>query len=189
MTTQTDVHATLTELADLLERIPAEADGPTPCDDFPIPALRRHVVGWLTAFTDGFSRPDGACSDADAVAVAGDGSAQVRGLRDRLDAALTAGAGERPLSIGGSAMPGDLALAMILWEYQVHGWDLARAAGLPWNPDVDALAATLAFAPGMLSPDNQGEGMTFAAPVPVPEDAPPLDRLVGLSGRRPDWAA
>ena len=86
-------------------------------------------------------------------------------------------------------MPGDMALSMILWEYQVHGWDLARATGQPWSPPAAAAEESLDFAPGMLTTDYQGEGKAFAPPVPVPETAPRLDRLLGLSGRDPAWSA
>jgi hypothetical protein len=55
-------------------------------------------------------------------------------------------------------MPGDLALGMILWEYQVHVWDLAVATGQPWTPPADATEVSLVFAPGMLTEDYQGEG-------------------------------
>lgn len=48
--------------------------------------------------------------------------------------------------------------------------------------------ASLAFAPGMLTGDYQGEAKTFGPRVDVPEDAPAIDRLVGLSGRDPRWA-
>ncbi len=70
-------------------------------------------------------------------------------------------------------MPGEMALGMILWEYQVHGWDLARATGQPWNPPAAAAEESLGFAPAMLTPDDQGAGKPFADAVAVPEDAPP----------------
>jgi uncharacterized protein (TIGR03086 family) len=76
---------------------------------------------------------------------------------------------------------------MILWEYQVHGWDLARATGQPWSPPAAAVAESLAFAPGMLTSDYQGEGKAFGPQVAVPESAPAFDRLLGLSGRDPAW--
>ncbi len=84
-------------------------------------------------------------------------------------------------------MPGELALGMVLWEYQVHGWDLARATGQPWAPPAAASLASLAFAPAMLTEDYQGEGKPFAKRLDVPADASPLDRLLGLSGRDPHW--
>lgn len=106
----------------------------------------------------------------------------------QLDRAVRAGAAERPLRLGESAMPGELALGMILWEYHVHGWDLAVATGQPWTPPAEAAEASLAFAPGMLTPDYQGEGKSFGPPVDVPWDAPALDRLLGISGRDPHWS-
>jgi hypothetical protein len=39
----------------------------------------------------------------------------------------------------------------------------------------------------MLSDDYQGEGKTFGPRVPVPTDSPALERLLGLSGRDPQW--
>ena len=181
--------AVLRPLADLLDTIPAgQASAPTPCTDYDVAALRAHVVGWLTAFTDGYTSASGQCSDPDAVTVAGAGGDQVRALADRLTTALPA-AVERPLRIGGSAMPGDMALQMILWEYQVHGWDLAAATGQTWRPDRAGLETSLEFAPGMLTPDFQGAGKPFAPQVEVTSDATPLDRLLGLSGRDPQWSA
>ena len=106
-----------------------------------------------------------------------------------VDEALAGGAADRPLSLGEAAMPGDMALSMILWEYQVHGWDLAVALGRPWSPDEQGLEASLAFAPMMLTDDYQGEGRPFAPRVPVPDDAPALNRLVAVSGRDPRWSA
>jgi uncharacterized protein (TIGR03086 family) len=84
-------------------------------------------------------------------------------------------------------MPGDLALSMILWEYLVHGWDLARATGQPWQPAEAATTAALEFAPGMLTPDYQGEGKAFGPRIEVPPNASAFDQLLGLSGRDPAW--
>jgi len=111
----------------------------------------------------------------------------VQAAAELLVPAVRGGAAARPLKLGDAAMPGEMALGMILWEYQVHGWDLARATGQPWHPPAAAAEQSVIFAPTMLTDDYQGEGKMFAQPVAVPQDAPPLDRLLGLSGRRPDW--
>lgn len=185
MDTSAALIRTLDQLADLLDKAAsAPPNSPTPCTEFDVAALRHHIVGWLTAFTDGYMADDHTCSDPDAVTVQGSGADQVRDAAARLRTALP-GALAHPLEIGDAGMPGDMAASMILWEYQVHGWDLAQAADLQWNPDDDALEASLAFAPAMLTPDFQGEGKSFAPAVAVADSAPALERLVGLSGRRP----
>jgi len=176
----------LDQLAALLdEAADTSPTAPTPCAEFDFQTLRGHVVGWLTAFTDGYTSDDHLCSDPESVTVEGSGAEQVRRNAARLAEALP-GALAHPLSIGDSAMPGDMAASMILWEYQVHGWDLAQAAGLPWSPDVDGLEASLMFAPNMLTPDFQGEGKIFGPAVDVPAEASAMDRLAAMSGRRPE---
>lgn len=180
----------LDELATVVSNIkPEQLHDPTPCTDYDVEQLRDHVVGWLSTFADGFADPNGQAPRAtlDDYRAPAEPATEIRAAAERLDRALRAGAAERPLRLGEAAMPGELALGMILWEYQVHGWDLARATGQPWAPAAAASLESLAFAPGMLTPDYQGEGKAFGEPVPVAPDAPPLDRLLGLSGRDPGW--
>jgi uncharacterized protein (TIGR03086 family) len=165
---------------------------PTPCTELDVAKLRTHVLGWLTTFAAGFADPGGQAplEALDGYTVPADPAAEVRSASDRMAAALRGGgAAGRPMRLGTSAMPGDMALSMILWEYQVHGWDLARATGQPWSPPAEAAEESLEFAPGMLTDDYQGEGKAFAPRVPVPATAPALDRLLGLSGRDPAWPA
>lgn len=181
-------------LSDLSEIIGSIRDDqrsdPTPCTEENVGELETHVVGWLSTFSDGFADPDGRApmTNLDGYECPPDPAGTVSAAAEQLDSAVRSGAGERSLSLGESAMPGDMALSMILWEYLVHGWDLARATGQPWRPDPQAAAAALDFAPGMLTPDYQGEGKAFGPPVPVPDSAPAMDRLLGLSGRDPGWA-
>jgi uncharacterized protein (TIGR03086 family) len=195
MTTATDrtadlLGAVLADLAPVLGGITAEQlHDPTPCTELDVEQLRDHVVGWLATFAAGFADPDGQAPRAglDGYQAPADPAAAARAAARVIDTAIRGGAAQRPLRLGSSAMPGDMALSMILWEYQVHGWDLARATGQPWSPPPAAAEESLAFAPGMLTPDYQGEGKAFAPRVPVPGGAPPLDRLLGLSGRQPGW--
>jgi uncharacterized protein (TIGR03086 family) len=195
MTTSTDTTVSLLEpVLDDLARVvaavtPGQLQAPTPCTDWDVSQLRDHVVGWLATFAAGFADPGGQAPRAslDGYEPPADPAAEVRAAAHTLTGAVRAGAASRPLRLGTSAMPGDVALNMILWEYQVHGWDLARATGQDWRPPAAAAQASLAFAPAMLTGDYQGEGKAFAPRVPVPATAPPLDRLLGLSGRDPGW--
>jgi uncharacterized protein (TIGR03086 family) len=170
---------------------PQQLHDPTPCAQYDVAQLRDHVLGWLTTFAAGFADPDGQAPRASlsGYQAPDDAAAAVRTAAGTLDRALRSGAAARPLRLGDSAMPGELALGMILWEYQVHGWDLACATGQPWSPPAEAALESLSFAPAMLTDDYQGDGKAFGKPVSVPEQAPPLDRLLGLSGRDPGWRA
>lgn len=149
--------------------------------------MTEHVVGWSTSFAAGLADPGGQAPPGP-TSVDGDAATAVRAAAERIDAGLAAGAAGRPLLLGEQGMPGDMALSMILWEYQVHGWDLAAALGRDWAPEPEGLEASLAFAPAMLTPEFQGPDKPFAPRVPVADDAPAMDRLVALSGRDPLWA-
>jgi uncharacterized protein (TIGR03086 family) len=182
--------AVLTDLAQVVGAVTEkQLHEPTPCTSYDVGQLRDHVLGWLTTFADGFADPDGQAPRAsiDGYSAPADAAAEVRSAADRLGQALGQGAAARPLRLGDSAMPGELALGMILLEYQVHGWDLARATGQPWSPPDAAVQASLAFAPAMLTDDYQGDGKMFAEPVAVADTAPPFERLLGLTGRDPAW--
>lgn len=179
----------LYQVADVLDAVrPDQADAATPCTEFTVADLRAHIVGWSNAFGAGFVDPGGQAPEHTAATVQGNGAAQVRDAGDRIAAGIADGGAERDLVLAdGGAMPGRMALAMVLWEYQVHGWDLARATGQDWAPDPEPVAASISFADQMLTPDVQGEGKSFAPRVEVPADAAAIDRLVAISGRDPAW--
>ena len=67
----------------------------------------------------------------------------------------------------------------------VHAWDLGVAVGYPGPLPADAVAAIFPLAQAIV--DRTPAGM-FDPPVDVGADAPVIDRLVALTGRRPRWA-
>ncbi|SCG10218.1 TIGR03086 family protein [Streptomyces sp. Ncost-T6T-2b] len=86
---------------------------------------------------------------------------------------------------GGIELPGEVAGAVALNELVIHGWDLARSTGQPYAAgEAELRSCEVLLAPDEDDPDRGG---IFAPPVPVPTDAPLLDRVIALSGRRPDW--
>jgi uncharacterized protein (TIGR03086 family) len=86
---------------------------------------------------------------------------------------------------GPEPLPAAMVGGMAVGELVVHGWDLGRALGLEptWEPGVlTVVHAEVAATAGI------GREMgVYGAAVPVPEEAPALDRLLGLTGRDPHW--
>jgi uncharacterized protein (TIGR03086 family) len=88
---------------------------------------------------------------------------------------------------GGLELPAEVAGLVALNELVVHAWDLARATGQPYRGDEASLEAAHAFLGSIATePGVQREG-PFGPVVEVPDDAPLADRVVALSGRRPEW--
>ncbi len=112
-------------------------------------------------------------------------------LPGRLDALVAAwrepGAGEGMTSAGGLTLPAADVAVVTLDELVLHGWDLARATGQPYDPDPRDVAAILPFLEAFGS--SEGVPGLFGPAVPVPDDAPAFDRALGLSGRDPAWRA
>ncbi|MDO5501503.1 MAG: TIGR03086 family metal-binding protein, partial [Propionibacteriaceae bacterium] len=85
---------------------------------------------------------------------------------------------------------GDVPLAAVIDGFYssdvfMHSWDLARATGQEVELDADSATAMHAGMSAM-GPALQQSGQ-FGEPVPVAEDADPVDRLMGLIGRDPQW--
>jgi uncharacterized protein (TIGR03086 family) len=85
---------------------------------------------------------------------------------------------------GGIEMPADIVGLVALDELLVHGWDIAVATGRPYAPPDHEIEAAMAFVTSFEAPRD---GTLFGRIVPVADDATPLDRLLGLTGRDPSW--
>jgi uncharacterized protein (TIGR03086 family) len=70
-------------------------------------------------------------------------------------------------------------------EVLAHGWDLARATGqaVTGFPE-DVAERAVGRSRRQLTARPEGPGAPFAPEVPVPDDAPAVDRLAGFLGRR-----
>jgi uncharacterized protein (TIGR03086 family) len=87
-------------------------------------------------------------------------------------------------------MSGDAVLGMALGEYIIHAWDLATATGQPYAVPESAVVPAHEFLKGMVAPEYRGpDSGFFDAEVAVPDNAPPLGKLLGFAGRDPQWQA
>ncbi|MFE5217821.1 MULTISPECIES: TIGR03086 family metal-binding protein [unclassified Streptomyces] len=164
----------------------------TPCPDLPVRNLLGHLLHLSVAFRDAARKDLGAATDTNPNATLPDIGP---GWREELPKVLDelADAWRDPAAwtgdtrAGGVDLPGAVAGAVVADELVIHGWDLARALGLPYDPDPDALASAHGFLRAAAADDPSRGGGIFGPVVPVPADAPLLDRAVGLSGRDPGW--
>jgi uncharacterized protein (TIGR03086 family) len=88
---------------------------------------------------------------------------------------------------GGIDMPGNVAGSVAINEVLVHGWDLAAATSHEFGGDPQLVEAARSFVEPTAAKNPDGVEGLFGPPVAVPDDAPPLDRLIGLTGRDPAW--
>ncbi|MEU9961904.1 TIGR03086 family metal-binding protein [Streptomyces sp. NPDC050982] len=179
-------------VARLAEEVGEEQlDAVTPCPEYAVRHLLGHLAGLSVAFRDAGRKDLGATTDTDPTSRLPD---VMPGWRAELPKVLgeLAEAWRDPAAwtgetrAGGVELPGEVAGIVAADELVVHGWDLARATGQPYAPDAAALNAAYE----MLAPsvDDPSRGTIFGPVVPVPEGAPLLDRVIGLSGRDPGWA-
>ncbi|MFI6439868.1 TIGR03086 family metal-binding protein [Streptomyces sp. NPDC050759] len=164
--------------------------GPTPCPDLAVHNLLGHLLGLAAAFRDAARKDLGATTDTpptDSVPDIGPGwREELPKVLDELAEAWRDPAAWTGMTrAGGVDLPGEVAAAVAIDELVVHGWDLARATGQTYEPDPAALRVTYDFL--LAAVDDPSRGEIFGPVVPVPQDAPLLDRAIGLSGRDPGW--
>ncbi|GGV79316.1 TIGR03086 family metal-binding protein [Streptomyces griseoloalbus] len=177
-------------VARLAEGVPDEllADG-TPCPDYAVRNVLGHLLGLAVAFRDAGRKKLGVTTDTSpgsAVPDIGPGWREElpKALDELADAWRDPAAWTGMTRAGGVDLPGEVAGAVAVDELVIHGWDLARATGQDYAPDPAALRLVHDFLDAAAGEADRG---AFGPVVPVPPDAPLLDRAVGLSGRDPHW--
>jgi uncharacterized protein (TIGR03086 family) len=163
---------------------------PTPCPRYAVRHLLGHLAGLAVAFRDAGRKDLGVTTDTSPEAALPDigtgWRAELPKVLDELAEAWRNPAAWTGMTrAGGVDLPGEVAGLVATDELVIHGWDLARATGQPYEPDPAALQACHALLAA--DADDPDRGDIFGPVVPVPADAPLLDRAVGLSGRDPGW--
>jgi uncharacterized protein (TIGR03086 family) len=186
------IFAVLHDLDRLSTTLSTEQESlPTPCPEFDVRALRRHLLGWLDYFGDAFQDPSGN-ERPDPLAYTGPDElgAGIGKLAATLRCALDEGVATVVVNVPrlGGAYPGSAVVDLLLIEVLGHGWDLARAVGQSWTPDPGTSEHALAVLQAIMQPEYRHPGMPFGAEVAVAEDASALDRFVAFTGRDPGWA-
>jgi uncharacterized protein (TIGR03086 family) len=168
---------------------------PTPCAAWDLGALLAHMTAQHRGFAaaaDGRGadltvwqpvRDAGAAEAVRRYAAAADEVIAAFAAEDVLDRAFLL-----PEFTTERTFPGRLAVGFHLVDYVVHGWDVARALDVAYQPAADVLAMTLPIARAV--PDGEARtvpGAAFAPGLAVPEGADPLTEILLLLGRDPAW--
>ncbi|WP_409462414.1 TIGR03086 family metal-binding protein [Amycolatopsis sp. GA6-003] len=161
-------------------------DAPTPCPEWTVRELVNHLVLGHRLFTAVLRGEPGGPLDPRSSDVLG--TDPVAAYQDAVAGLLAAfrqpGVLERVYEVPAGTVPGIAAVQLRIVEELVHGWDLARATGQKPNFEDAVVERGIAFSAAKLA-DLPAERRPFAPPVPVADDAPPLDRLAALLGRSP----
>jgi uncharacterized protein (TIGR03086 family) len=185
---QLDLEPAARRLANLVTAVPADAlDRPTPCEQYAVGDLLDHIAGFAVAFTAAARKtPLGGAGSGDAQRLPPDWRERIpRLLITAGEAWRDPGAWTGMTAAGGVDLPGDVAGAVALDELVLHGWDLAKATDQPAGYDGPGLEAVYETVSHFRAADVDG---LFGPAVQIPDDAPLLDRILGLAGRDPAWA-
>jgi uncharacterized protein (TIGR03086 family) len=110
-----------------------------------------------------------------------------RELRAAAEAWAAPGTWDGDTVMGATPMPASIVGPMMLAEFAVHGWDVARTVGADVEVPDDLGRAVLTAVEGMAQMGR--DGGWYGPEVPVPADAPAFDRALGLAGRDPAWTS
>jgi uncharacterized protein (TIGR03086 family) len=190
MTTALDLGPQAAEVARVVAAVrDDQLTDPTPCDGTSVAAMLDHLVGLTLAFRRGAEKtPQDGGPSADADLLPADWRERLPAQLDALVAAWQQpSAWEGFTEVGGVNMPAAAMGVVALNEVLVHGWDLAAAVGRPYDVDPAAAQRCLEFAVELATDAPEVRNGMYGPSVPVPEDAPVFDRLLGQTGRDPAW--
>ncbi|MBQ1024883.1 TIGR03086 family metal-binding protein [Micromonospora sp. C95] len=167
-----------------------QLSGPTPCAGWTVGDLLDHIMGLTLAFRTAAEKGPDPAPNGPGEPAADQLDPQWRkllpGQLDELVAAWrepAAWTGET--AVGGVRLPAEIMGVVALDELVVHGWDLARATGQPYDLDDRTLEAVHRLVSQQASSD--GTPGLFGPSIAQPAEAPLLDRVLGLTGRDRDW--
>jgi uncharacterized protein (TIGR03086 family) len=183
------VSRALEQMRTALERVPtASLDAPTPCHDWTVRDLLRHVVRQsLRNFTVSARGdiPDWSAATPEL------GETWLEDYRHGAETLLhiwrTADLDRQVPMPGGAETPLRSRADQQISELCMHAWDLTKATQQSITLDDELAEHALAWSRQMLQPQFRGQGKAFGDQVPVPAEAPAYERLAGWFGRDPHW--
>ena len=164
---------------------------PTPCAGYDVRGLLNHLLywgPWLIAAGRREDPPIPTADEAEAALVTGDWRAALEKQTETLVEVFgTPSAWTGTTALGTAPMPSAVVGAMVLGEFVLHGWDLARASGQEFGCAPEA--ATVVHESAVAMGDRARSAGVYGPAVEVAAGASPLERALGAAGRDPAWKA
>jgi len=168
---------------------PQLLDAKTPCPEYDVRTMVNHLFDFTGQRSASAARKepyDGPGPEYDHTADSGWAEQYAADARGAAEAWADPAAWEGQTSLTGQAqMPAQMIGGIVLGELAVHGWDLAMATGQKYELSPELSEQLLEQFTGFAEMARQGGA--FGPEVPVPDDAPNFDRVLGLAGRDPSW--
>jgi uncharacterized protein (TIGR03086 family) len=183
-----EMAAAAAEAARVVNAVPAELAGSTPCGDWDLRTLLNHTILWTSYSAERRAHGESVAEELmskDFTAEPGFRKDYEAQLGRAVQAWSDPSAWEGDIGVMGDATPAADVAAMLIMELALHGWDVARATGQDYTC-VEAVAQALiqtVEAQAELFRKYQG----FADAVTAPAGASTFDRALALSGRDPHW--
>jgi uncharacterized protein (TIGR03086 family) len=153
--------------------------GSTPCDEWNVAELVRHVVVGNQRVQELAGEQPVALPDEPATAhlVSAAAAQQVFEAPDGLT---------RPFQLPFASVPGATFIGIRSSDVFTHAWDLAVATGQPIDLDEELASELLETSRRFLPPQLRGEGRPFGVEVPCPAGRSAVDQLAAFLGRAVD---
>jgi uncharacterized protein (TIGR03086 family) len=175
-----------------------DLDRPTPCAGWNLADLLAHMTVQHYGFAAA-ARGNGAdlavweqATVAGAVA-ADPAGAYAKAATEVLDAFSADGVLDATFALPefgpDATFPGSMAIGFHFVDYVVHGWDVARTIGAPFELPADVISAVLPMTLAIPDGDfREAEGSPFARAITPTGEASELDRVLLHLGRSPQWS-
>ncbi len=161
---------------------PEHREKPTPCTEWNVHDVCDHVVRGCHSMAHGLRGEPMPDAGPDYMAN-GPGKAWADAF-DSLNTAATPEILAATHDMPFGRVTGEQAVAVITADAVTHAWDIARGADVDFAIPEDLAEFALATWQVVIPPEARPDG-GFGYIVPVADDAPALDRLLGFTGRQP----
>ena len=138
----------LDEIIPLIEKVveqirPDQLDNPTACAQFTVAGVLEHMIGGATHFSPAFRGGEAGSAPALEGPITDRWN---RAMAELLDSLHSPGAQERTVTAPFGEVPVSDFARYTAFDGLIHGWDLSRATGLPYDPPDDLVGQVGAFA-------------------------------------------